>query len=78
MIKTMNLELFFSGGGYLKKELLYEGSLEEIAKSIENDENSLLEYMQTKDDKGSPLFCFSGFMFQKKGIIAAQFTEPDI
>ena len=52
--------------------------MEEIAASIERDENSLLEYMQTKDEKGCRVFCFAGFMFVKHGLIAAQFTEPDI
>lgn len=61
-----------------RKDILYHGSPEEIAASIERDENSLLEYMQTKDEKGCRVFCFAGFMFVKHGLIAAQFTEPDI
>ena len=77
MTKTMHLELYYSEGG-VQKDILYHGSLEEIAASIERDENSLLEYMQTKDEKGCRVFCFAGFMFVKHGLIAAQFTEPDI
>ena len=66
-------------GGYIKREISYQGdSLEEIARDIERDENSLLEYMQTGDTNGECSFCFGGFMFRKEGIIAAQFTEPDI
>ena len=34
--------------------------------------------MQTGDTNGVGSFCFGGFMFRKEGIIAAQFTEPDI
>lgn len=60
----------------MKKDILYHGDIEEIAGTINRDENSLLEYMRTKDDKGEKAFCFSGFMFLKAGIIAAQFTEP--
>ena len=38
------MELYFSGGGALKKDLSYEGdSLAEIAKQIQTDENNLLE-----------------------------------
>lgn len=77
MIKTMHLELYYPGGG-VRKDILYHGSLEEIAASIGRDENDLLEYMQTKNDKGCRVFCFAGFMFAKEGLIAAQFTEPDI
>lgn len=77
MIKTMHIELYYSEGG-VQKDILYHGSLEEIAANIERDENDLLEYMRTRDDKGSRVFCFAGFMFAKKGLIAAQFTEPDI
>ena len=77
MVKRMRIELNFSGGGSIDKELIYKGSSEEIAKAIEHDENSLLEYMRTGDIKGSRSFCFAGFMFQKKGLVAAQITEPD-
>ena len=62
----------------MTKDILYHGDMEEIAKEIERDENSLLEYMRTKDDRGEKAFCFQGFMFLKKDIIAAQFTEPTI
>lgn len=78
MIKTMHLELYYSEGGGVQKDILYHGSAEEIASNIERDENDLLEYMQTRDDKGCRAFCFSGFMFAKRGLVAAQFTEPDI
>lgn len=79
MIKTMNLEIYSNGGGYIKREISYQGeSTEEIARNIDRDENSLLEYMQTGDTNGVGSFCFGGFMFRKEGIIAAQFTEPDI
>lgn len=77
MIKTMHIELYYSEGG-VRKDILYHGSLEEIAANIERDENDLLEYMRTRDDKGSRAFCFAGFIFVKNGLIAAQFTEPDI
>lgn len=62
----------------MKKDILYHGDMEEIAKEIERDENSLLEYMRTKDEHEEKAFCFQGFMFLKKDIIAAQFTEPTI
>lgn len=78
MTKTMHLELYYSEWGGVQKDILYHGSLEEIASSIEHDENSLLEFMQTRDIKGCRVFCFAGFMFVKDGLIAAQFTEPDI
>ncbi len=77
MIKTMHLELYYYDGG-VQKDILYHGSLEEIAANIERDENDLLEYMRTRDERGLRAFCFSGFMFTKKGLVAAQFTEPDI
>ena len=78
MIKTMQLEIYYSGGGYLTKDILYHGDMKEIASAIERDENDLLKYMKTKDDCGEKAFCFQGFMFLKNGIIAAQFTEPTI
>lgn len=78
MTKTMIIELIYSGGGIVEKEILYQGStMEEIARNIEIDENNLLEYMQTGDFKGVKAFCFGGFMFHKAGIIAAQMREPD-
>ena len=62
----------------LEKELQYQGgSLEEIAAQIQRDENDLLEYMTTGDDKGIKSFVFSGFMFRKDTIEAAQMTEPE-
>ena len=62
----------------LEKELQYQGgSLEEIAVQIQRDENDLLEYMTTGDDKGRKSFVFAGFMFRKDMIEAAQMMEPD-
>lgn len=78
MIKTMCLELYYSGGGLIKRDILYHGDKEEIARAIEHDENELYEFMRTRDDKGIHSFCFSGFMFAKEGICAAQLTEPTI
>ena len=77
MIKKMNLEIF-SGGGYIERELVYEGKdLKEIAAQIERDENALLEYMRTGETHGEKCFVFQGFMFAKKPIQAAQFREPE-
>lgn len=79
MTKTMKLEIHLQGGGYIEKEIAYKGnSLDEIARSIDNDNNDLLEYMQTGDFKGVKSFCFGGFIFQKAGIVAARMLEPDI
>lgn len=79
MTKTMKLEIYFMGGGYINRDIMYIGeSMEDIAQNINRDENNLLEYMQSQDDKGIKSFCFGGFMFQKEGIIAAQITEPDM
>ncbi len=77
MTKSMQLVIFNRGGG-LEKELRYQGgSIEEIAAQINRDENALMEYMRTGDDKGEKSFCFAGFMFRKDLIEAAQMTEPD-
>ena len=77
MIKKMTLEIF-SGGGYIERELIYEGStLSAISKQIQNDENELLYYMRTGDEKGEKCFVFQGFMFSKKPITAAQIKEPE-
>lgn len=66
------------GGGTVDKEIVYHGSsMKEIASLIDKDQNDLLEYMQTKDFKGTKSFCFAGFIFQKAGIVAAQMTEPE-
>lgn len=79
MKKEMCLELYFSGGNCVSRDLFYQGdSLTEIAKQIQHDENELLYYMRTHDFKGEKYFCFAGFMFQKGGIMAAQLKEPDI
>ena len=77
MIKKMSLEIF-SGGGYIERELVYEGKDEkEIAAQIQRDENALLEYMRTGNDQGEKCFVFQGFMLAKKPIQAAQFKEPE-
>jgi hypothetical protein len=77
MIKKMTLEIF-SGGGYIERELIYEGStLSAISKQIQNDENELLYYMRTGDEKGEKCFVFQGFMFSKRPITAAQIKEPE-
>ena len=76
MTKTMLLAIY-NGGGVLEKELQYHGSQNEIAAQIQRDENDLLEYMTTGDDKGRKSFVFAGFMFRKDMIEAAQMTEPD-
>lgn len=77
MTKTMLLAIY-NRGGVLEKELQYQGeSLEEIAAQIDRDENALMEYMTTGDDKGQKSFVFAGFMFRKDIIDAAQMTEPE-
>ena len=77
MIKKMNLEIF-SGGGYIERELVYEGKdLKDISDQIQEDENALLYYMRTGDDMGEKCFVFQGFMLAKKPIQAAQFREPE-
>ena len=77
MTKTMRIELIFSGGGVIDKEITYYGnSLEEIAKNINKDENELLQYMLTGNDMGQKAFCFCGFMFRKEGLVAAKISEP--
>ena len=77
MIKKMTLEIFM-GGGNIERELEYQGKDEkEIAGMIQRDENELLYYMRTGDDKGEKCFVFQGFMFSKKPITAAQIKEPE-
>lgn len=77
MTKTMLLAIY-NRGGVLEKELQYQGdTLEEIAAQIDRDENALMEYMTTGDDKGQKSFVFAGFMFRKDIIDAAQMTEPE-
>ena len=77
MVKKMSLEIF-SGGGYIERELVYEGKdLKEIQEQIQRDENALLEYMRTGKDNGEKCFVFQGFMLAKKPITAAQFKEPE-
>lgn len=77
MIKKMSLEIF-SGGGYIERELTYEGKdAKEISAQIQRDENALLHYMRTGDMKGEKAFVFQGFMFAKGPITAAQLKEPE-
>lgn len=77
MIKKMSLEIF-TGGGYIERELTYEGKdEEEIARMVSEDENALMNYMRTGDDLGEKCFVFQGFMLAKKPIQAAQFKEPE-
>ena len=78
MIKKMSLDIRSTGGGYIEKELIYEGETEQdIARQIMKDENDLLYYMTTEDDCGKKSFVFCGFMFKKSGLAAAQIREPD-
>lgn len=75
MNKIMKLELFYPWGG-VEKDITYIGdSLEEIASDIDRDNNELLYYLRTGDERGDKAFCFGGFMFQKKGIYAAKMSE---
>ena len=77
MIKKMSLEIF-TGGGYIERELVYEGKdLQEIQAQIQRDENALLEYMRTGKTNGEKCFVFQGFMFAKKPLQAAQLKEPE-
>ena len=77
MIKKMSLEIF-TGGGYIERELVYEGKDEkEIQEQIQRDENALLEYMRTGETNGEKCFVFQGFTLAKKPIQAAQFREPE-
>ena len=78
MTKRMQFTLILRGGGTIEREISYQGeSMTEIAHQIERDENDLLQYMLTHDSKGQKSFCFSGFIFQKAGIVAAQIKEPE-
>lgn len=77
MIKKMQLEIY-SGGGYIERELTYEGKDEKaIAEQIQRDENELLYFMRTGDQKGEKAFVFQGFMVAKGQITAAQLREPE-
>ena len=79
MKKIMNLELYFSGGGRITKELTYEGNdLEDISEQIMKDENELLYFMKTHDFKNEKCCCLCGFMFQKAAIMAAHLSEPEL
>ena len=73
MLRNMKIEI-----NDLEKVVDYEGADEmEIAQKIQQDENALLEYMQTGDDHGVKAFCFQGYMVKKSLIATARFTEPD-
>lgn len=73
MLRKMKIEI-----NDLEKVVDYEGADEmEIAQKIQQDENALLEYMQTGDDHGVKAFCFQGYMVKKSLIATARFTEPD-
>ena len=73
MLRKMKIEI-----NDLEKVVDYEGADEmEIARRIQQDENALLEYMQTGDDHGVKAFCFQGYMVKKSLIATARFTEPD-
>ena len=77
MIKKMSLEIF-SGGGYIERELVYEGKdMKEIQEQIQRDENALVHYMRTGDDLGEKCFIFQGFILAKKPLQAVQFKEPE-
>lgn len=73
--KTVELDLFYLWGGVERQITYYGESLEEIAADIDRDNNELLYYLQTGDEKGEKAFCFGGFMFQKNGIYAAKMSE---
>lgn len=73
MIRKINIEINGS-----ERVVQYEGDDEmEIAEQINRDENELLYYMRTGDDKGSKSFCFQGYMIKKELICTALFAEPD-
>ena len=73
MIKKIKVEI-----NETEKIIEYEGEDEkEIAMQIQRDENELLEYMITGNEKGAKAFCFQGYMFKKAQILTARFTEPD-
>lgn len=73
MVRKMKLEI-----NDLEAVLEYEGeSAEDIAGQIQRDENELLEYMMTGNEKGAKAFCFQGYVVKKSLIATARFTEPD-
>lgn len=77
MTCKMVLDLYYVGA-HIEKEISYMGEdLTEIGKDIDRDTNALIDYMRTDDDEGCPVFCFGGFCFMKKGLIAASLSEPD-
>lgn len=76
--KRMMIELIFIGGVLTERELVYTGNDEkEVAALIDKDQNELLQYMLTGDDKGAQAFCFCGFMFKKKNLLSARLYEPE-
>lgn len=78
MTCRMLLELYYTNFLHIEKELSYHGDdMKEIGEDIDRDTNALIEYMRTEDDAGEPTFCFSGFCFRKKGLIAASLSEPE-
>ena len=73
VIRKMKLQI-----NNLETVLEYEGADDsDVANQIQRDENALLEYMMTGNMYGQKAFCFQGFMFKKKLIVTARFTEPD-
>lgn len=78
MTCRMILELYYTNFLHIEKELVYHGDdMKEIGEDIDRDTNAIIEYMRTEDDAGEPTFCFSGFCFRKKGLIAASLSEPE-
>ena len=73
--KNIKIELFYPWGG-VEKDLTYYGeTMEEITENIDRDNNELLYYLRTGDDRGKKAFCFSGLIFKKEGIYAAKMSE---
>lgn len=77
MTCKMNLDLYYDET-HIEKELIYHGdSYVELAENIDRDTNELVHYMRTFDEQGEKTFCFSGFCFLKRGLIAASLSEPE-
>lgn len=73
MVRKIKVEINDS-----ERVIQYEGDDElEIAEQINRDENELLYYMLTGDEKGDQAFCFQGYMIKKSLICTARFAEPD-
>ena len=75
MIQKRTLEIF-RGGASIEREIVYEGTPKQIAEQMKHDEEELLYYMRTGDEKGERSFVFRDFIFRKAGIEAAVFSEP--